>query len=527
MSVHDSASAAHTAVGVVFAWTTSEPWHPVAPGRAGPCGGDGGTPRRIPVPTADPGKRAVTPRAARDAGAPGGAGTDAGPAIGGVLSTLMPDREDSGADCLIVGAGLSGLACAHGIASQGYTVQVLEADGVVGGRTRTRFHQGEPVDEGFQALFQAYPETRAFLGEIGIGNDQLRAFDRGVVVFDGARWLRLRPNLGGARRAGLASLRPLARVALAAARSAGAPTRHLVDGDERTAEQYFRDLDVPDRTVELAIRPLLGSMTLDRSLSADAGYAEFLTAMLIRGPAVLPVDGIGMIATRAAEEITRAGGMIWTGVRVASLDCDASGRVVRGVVLDDGRRVAARHVVLALDPPNAAALLRDADPGSAGRLPTEALGTVSAAFALQHPLYEDKTVLLDGAADEATDRVDLLCQTTNVTRPGSPGPHILIAQSATRGWRDVDPERYVRAVGERIRNWAPRFPWERVARPIGAFVHDWAQYRVTPGVRRALPGPRTSLTNVVLAGDAVTHPSIEGAVSSGRRAARVVLGILQ
>jgi uncharacterized protein with NAD-binding domain and iron-sulfur cluster len=41
-------------------------------------------------------------------------------------------------------------------------------------------------------------------------------------------------------------------------------------------------------------------------------------------------------------------------------------------------------------------------------------------------------------------------------------------------------------------------------------------------VRRELPGPRTALANLILAGDLTLHPSIEGAVASGVRAAGVV-----
>ena len=39
-------------------------------------------------------------------------------------------------------------------------------------------------------------------------------------------------------------------------------------------------------------------------------------------------------------------------------------------------------------------------------------------------------------------------------------------------------------------------------------------------------GSRTAIANLLLAGDAAMHPSIEGAVSSGRRAARIVQGML-
>ena len=39
--------------------------------------------------------------------------------------------------------------------------------------------------------------------------------------------------------------------------------------------------------------------------------------------------------------------MIWTDVRVAAIDRAPDGRSVTGVTLSDGRRVGARHVVLA------------------------------------------------------------------------------------------------------------------------------------------------------------------------------------
>lgn len=406
-------------------------------------------------------------------------------------------------------------------------MQVLEADTTLGGRARSALYQGEPVDRGFQTVFRGYAETRSFLDAIGLTGEHLRPFERGVVVHDGNRWRRVRASPAGAIHGTGVGVSDLRKVVGFGVRILATPVARLLEerGDT-TASDLVDELGVSEELGAGVLRPLLGGMLLDRSLSADAGYARFLIAMMGRGPAMLPVDGMGMIAQRAEAAIAAAGGMIWTGVRVAQLDLGPDG-TARGVLLADGRAVAARTIVVALDARNSRELLAEADPASAARLPTEAAGAISAAFALEQPLYAGRTLLLDGASPDRDNRVDLLCQTTNVTRPGSPGPHIVIAQSATRNWTQVDPERYVAAVAENLARWAPRFPWKRLATPIDTFRNDWAQFVPRPGVRRDLPGPRTAITNVILAGDAVMHPSIEGAVVAGHRAARIVHGILR
>ena len=58
----------------------------------------------------------------------------------------------------------------------------------------------------------------------------------------------------------------------------------------------LRDLGFSGEAIDRFFRPLFGVITLDRSLGADEGYFRFLMSMLARGPAVIPSDGLGMIA---------------------------------------------------------------------------------------------------------------------------------------------------------------------------------------------------------------------------------------
>ena len=65
------------------------------------------------------------------------------------------------APIVIVGAGLSGLACARALTARGVEAVVLEADDAVGGRVRTQRQDGFLIDRGFQVLLTAYPEAQA------------------------------------------------------------------------------------------------------------------------------------------------------------------------------------------------------------------------------------------------------------------------------------------------------------------------------------------------------------------------------
>jgi phytoene dehydrogenase-like protein len=424
-----------------------------------------------------------------------------------------------------VGAGLAGLRCAHLLARAGRSVHVVEAEAVVGGRARTVWHEGAPVDRGFQTILGGYRETARFATEVGIPQRDLRPFSRSVVVHDGMRWRLVGTSPRDLLRLPGVGARDLARLSrLVATVRARAPESWLEEGDERAID-FLRGQGLSDGLIDGLVRPLFGPILLDRTLEADSGYLRFLLGVMARGPALIPSDGVGMLAAWAETALRAEGATLDLGVRVERLEAVSAGPRVDVVRLSDGRELRPGVVVLAVDAPAAERLLEGVDPGAWAALPPERTSCLNAAFALERPLYSGRTLILNSSPDGGAPRVDVLCQTTNVARPGWGGPHVVLATAITTD-RDLDPDALPDLVAAHAARLAPGFDWRRHARLIEVVEHRFAHYRPTPGVRRSLPRAESGLMNLVLAGDLTAHPSIEGAVASGVRAATLGRTIL-
>jgi phytoene dehydrogenase-like protein len=413
---------------------------------------------------------------------------------------------------VVVGAGLAGLVAARTLADRGRDVTVFERRETVGGRVRTRDVDGFTLDRGFQVVFTAYPAVRRELdldalelgaftpgatlvrpGERSTLSDPLRdpsslsasLFNREVTFGDKIRVLKLRRELTG--------------------QSVDAALRN----DTETIAEYLAGKGFSERFRENFAAPFYGGITLDRSLSTSRAVFEYTFKMLTEGKTAIPADGMGAIPAQLAESARRVGATVVTGAAGESVDADGDGATVD----TPAETVSADTVIVATDPPTARELT------GVESIPTEALGCVTQHFALPETQRLDTgSRLLLNAADGRPNTVAPMSAASGSYAPD--GQQLLSATFLGR--QDADDGELAGEVEAALSSWYPENQFSDLD-VLATDRIDFAQYPQRPGFRRELPDVDDPEGPVYLAGDYTSWSSIQGAMESGRAAARAVV----
>ncbi|ACU38893.1 NAD(P)/FAD-dependent oxidoreductase [Actinosynnema mirum] len=380
---------------------------------------------------------------------------------------------------VVVGAGLAGLSAARALTTAGVHVTVLEAADAPGGRVRTDVVDGVPLDRGFQILLPAYPE----LARLDLARLDLRPFRPGVFVEDDGRHdLLADPRQGRHAWQGLLAQRvltapDLARLAALTARALLAPDLRPPDLTTRAALAAFSP-----SALEKLFRPFLSGVFLEDRLDTSSRFFHLVWRCFALGGAALPARGVQALPDLLAEGLD-----VRTGQRVAA---------VRGprVELEGGERIEADAVVVATDGDTAARLL----PGVAR--PRWNSVTTWYFRPDEPPLRDPALVVRANRAVNSAVISEVVPRPVPVVQVSTPHP---LAES------DVRAE--LRALYG-----TATAGWEVLAR------------REIPQALPAMPAPHPLRRPVrvgggYVCGDHRDTSSIQGALFSGRRAARAVL----
>ncbi|SCE98379.1 Protoporphyrinogen oxidase [Micromonospora coriariae] len=405
-------------------------------------------------------------------------------------------------DVVIVGGGLAGLAAARRLHRAGVPWRLLEASSRIGGRIATDVVDGYLIDRGFQVLNTAYPRLGTLLDTDRL---DLGYFTSGVLVRKGDDLLRLvnplREPTGGPRTAlaGVGTLLDRLRFAALATGCATLPASRLLTAPETSAEVALRRAGLSDAIIEELLRPFLSGVLIDRELATSSHVLAMVLRSFARGRIGLPAEGMAALPRAIAAPLP---------ADLITLDTPVA-EVAPCRVRTQAGDIRCRAVVVAVDPPAAAALLP--------ALATVRMHSYTTYYhSAPEPPLTEPILLVDGDRRETVANTVVV---SNATPTYAPAGRHLVATSVVGP--TAPPEPTVRA---------------ELTRLYGRSTADWTHLTTVavPDALPAAPPPQERLRKPValgeglfVAGDHRDSPSIQGALTSGWRTAGAVLAELR
>jgi phytoene dehydrogenase-like protein len=405
----------------------------------------------------------------------------------------------------IVGGGLAGLCAARVLNKAGIDCTIFEAADEVGGRVRTDPVKGFLLDRGFQVYLTAYPEGRDVLFYESLG---LRPFEPGALVRIGRKFA---PVFDPLRRPGkllatavspVGTLGDKLRIARLRRELLRMDETEVWSRPEKPTLEALRECGFSQRVIDRFFRAFYGGVFLDRSLQTSRRMFDFTFRLFATGYAAVPEAGMEAIPRHILARLRER-----TDVRLNT-------KVVRadenGVTLAGGQRIMAPAVIVATDATSAAQLL--------GEPATRAwAGTTCLYFSAAKAPIDGAVLVLDG---EGRGPVNHLAVMSNVSRSYAP-PGLHLVSASVVGQQTLSETGLVSAVRAQMVEW------------FGADASTWEHLR-TYSIPQSLPDQSSPALaeparavrvrrGLYVCGDHVDQASINGAMTSGRRAAEAVL----
>ncbi|SHE68462.1 Phytoene dehydrogenase-related protein [Ferrithrix thermotolerans DSM 19514] len=391
----------------------------------------------------------------------------------------------------VVGAGLAGLSCAKVLQNNGVDCVVVEKSSVAGGKVRTDRVEGYVFDKGFQVYLNEYPMGKRMLDYTKL---ELRPFYKGLYIDSPSGQPRLvsdplSTNLGFRDLPQLLSPTDIAALVKAFISS-------YRNGNSSTDAVLSR-FSSASRLRRSVAEPFLKAVYLDDELRYPISFTNFLIKVFGRGGASIPALGMDMIPKQFASSLNE---QIFLEQEVVQISSD-------GVTMNSGERIKAQCVVVATDATTARRLI----PGSLQQIDYSSVGYMYLRTK-ERPLGHQAVYV------PSVNKGPILttCVMSDVSIYYAPKDTHLISVSYRPNASPEDVKNQLnRVFGTQTKSWE-----ELQSGTVSASLP-----KVFGQALQLAKGPLVA-KNVVLAGDYLESPSIDGAFASGVRAAKTALTIV-
>jgi len=415
-------------------------------------------------------------------------------------------------DVVVAGGGLAGLVAARKLAREGTDVRLFERNAAVGGRVHSDREDGFIFDRGFQVLFPTYPAVRT---ELDLDALSLRRFRPGAILARPGKRSTLADPLGDPRALTATlfnrevTVPDKLRVLRLRRELARTPHAALFDRDDSSIAASLSDRGFSEEFVSNFAAPFYGGITLDRSLSTSRFVFEYTFKVLADGAIAVPADGMGAIPAQLAASAREAGVQVETGTPVSAVQAEGNGVVVEAT----GESVSADAAVVATDPGSARELT------GCESIPTASRSCVTQQFSLPSTQALDTGGrLVLNAADARPNQVAPMSAVAPEYAPS--GMQLLSATFL--GEQSASDDELAAEVRDALATWYPENSFAELELLwTDRIAH--AQTVQPPGFTEHRPAVDDPDGSVSLAGDYTEWSSIQGAMVSGRRAARATL----
>jgi phytoene dehydrogenase-like protein len=273
---------------------------------------------------------------------------------------------------------------------------------------------------------------------------------------------------------------------------------------ESTAMDFLRAEGFSTAMIERFFRPFFGGVCLDPQMRASSRVLLYVLRMFASGDAALPARGMGAIPRQLAADLPAEG--IQTETRVE--------RIYNGnPLLDDGRTLPARALVLATEGPETARLLGSASDQTS-------VAETCLYFACDQAPWHPPYLLLNG---DGSGPINNIAFPSRVSPDYAP-PGKTLVSVVVLGNPDESDTALASQVREQLIDW------------FGTQVHRWSHLK-TYRIAHALPDQSPPTRNpfhpdslvrpgLFVCGEYGSLPGIQWALLSGRRTADAVQAYL-